>query len=99
MPPLKRRRAAKTIPLQMGPAASRCTGSTLGSRPPELPWYSPRWRKAGASGRRREGRGDMKEPRKIYVDGQFIVEVPTTDDNQKVMEAAIALMREKGFDL
>ncbi len=38
----------------------------------------------------------MKEPRKIYVDGQFIGEVPTTDDNQKDMEAAIALMREKG---
>jgi hypothetical protein len=38
----------------------------------------------------------MKEPRKIYVDGQLIGEVPTTDDNQKDMEAAIALMREKG---
>jgi HEPN domain-containing protein len=38
----------------------------------------------------------MKEPRKIFVDGQFIGEVPITDDNQKDMEAAIALMRAKG---
>jgi hypothetical protein len=38
----------------------------------------------------------MTEPRKIFVDGQFIGEVPNTGDNQKDVEAMAALMRAKG---
>jgi hypothetical protein len=38
----------------------------------------------------------MSDPRKLYVDGQFIGEVPVTGDNQKDAQAAIALMRAKG---
>ena len=38
----------------------------------------------------------MTEPRKIFVDGQFIGEVPNTGDTQKDVEAMSALMRAKG---
>jgi hypothetical protein len=39
----------------------------------------------------------MTEPRKIFVDGQFIGEVPNTGDTQKDVEAMSALMRAKGI--
>jgi hypothetical protein len=39
----------------------------------------------------------MTEPRKIFVDGQFIGEVPNTGDTQKDVEAMSALMRAKSI--
>ncbi len=39
----------------------------------------------------------MVEPRKLFVDGKFIGEVPNTGDTQKDVEAMSALMRAKGI--
>jgi hypothetical protein len=39
----------------------------------------------------------MNEPRKFFLDGQFIGEVPNTGHTQKDVEAMSALMRAKSI--